>query len=122
MAQKRSQIAQSSTRSRLTASTTSSWKERKAKEAKAFYSVLAVATLIGLALNFTKIDPIKALVWSAIINGLTAAPVMCFTMLLASQRKVMGKLILPFYLKILGWLATAIMALAAVGMLLTSGK
>jgi Mn2+/Fe2+ NRAMP family transporter len=96
--------------------------ERKAKEAKAFYSVLAVATLIGLALNFTKIDPIKALVWSAIINGLTAAPVMCFTMLLASQRKVMGKLILPFYLKTLGWLATAIMALAAVGMLLTSGK
>jgi Mn2+/Fe2+ NRAMP family transporter len=96
--------------------------ERKAKEAKAFYSVLAVATLIGLALNFTKIDPIKALVWSAIINGVTAAPVMCFTMLLASQRKVMGKLILPFYLKILGWLATAIMALAAVGMLLTSGK
>src|SRR6201984_1521238 len=50
--------------------------ERKAKEAKAFYSVLAVATLIGLALNFTKIDPIKALVWSAIINGITAAPVM----------------------------------------------
>jgi Mn2+/Fe2+ NRAMP family transporter len=96
--------------------------ERKAKEAKAFYSVLAVATLIGLALNFTKIDPIKALVWSAIINGVTAAPVMCFTMLLASQRKVMGKLTLPFYLKILGWLATAIMALAAIGMFLTSGK
>lgn len=96
--------------------------ERKAKEAKAFYLVLAVATLIGLALNFTKIDPIKALVWSAIINGVTAAPVMCFTMLLASQRKVMGKLILPWYLKILGWLATGTMALAAVGMLLSSGK
>jgi Mn2+/Fe2+ NRAMP family transporter len=47
---------------------------------------------------------------------------MCFTMLLASQRKVMGKLTLPFYLKILGWLATAIMALAAIGMFLTSGK
>ena len=96
--------------------------ERKAKEAKAFYSVLAVATLIGLALNFTKLDPIKALVWAAIINGITAAPVMCFTMLLASRRKVMGKFTLPIYLKILGWLATGIMALAAVGMLLTSGK
>jgi len=96
--------------------------ERKAKEAKAFYSVLAVATLIGLTLNFTKIDPIKALVWAAIINGITAAPVMCFAMILASRRKVMGKLTLPLYLKILGWLATAIMALAAVGMLLTSGK
>jgi NRAMP (natural resistance-associated macrophage protein)-like metal ion transporter len=96
--------------------------ERKAKEAKAFYSVLAVATLIGLILNFTKLDPIKALVWAAIINGITAAPVMCFMMLLASRRKVMGKLTLPFYLKILGWLATVIMALAAVGMLLTFGK
>src|SRR6201987_3415517 len=96
--------------------------ERKAREAKAFYSVLAIATLIGLAVNFTKLDPIKALVWSAIINGVTAAPVMCFMMLLASRRKVMGKLTLPLYLKTLGWLATAIMALAAAGMRLTSGK
>jgi Mn2+/Fe2+ NRAMP family transporter len=47
---------------------------------------------------------------------------MCFTMLLASRRKVMGEFTLPFYLKILGWSGTAIMALAAVGMLLTSGK
>jgi NRAMP (natural resistance-associated macrophage protein)-like metal ion transporter len=89
--------------------------ERKAKEAKAFYSVLALATLIGLVLNFTKFDPIKALVWAAIINGITAAPVMCFMILLASQRKVMGKLTLPLSLKILGWIATAIMALAAMG-------
>lgn len=96
--------------------------ERKAKQAKAFYSVLAIATLIGLTLNFTKFDPIKALVWAAIINGITAAPIMCSMMLLASRRKVMGKLTLPLYLKILGWLATAIMALAAVGMLLTTGK
>jgi NRAMP (natural resistance-associated macrophage protein)-like metal ion transporter len=76
--------------------------ERKAMRAKAFYGVLAVATLIGLALNFTKVDPIKALVWAAIINGITAAPVMCFMMLLASKRTVMGKLSLPAYLKILG--------------------
>jgi NRAMP (natural resistance-associated macrophage protein)-like metal ion transporter len=96
--------------------------ERKAKEAKAFYSVLAVATLIGLALNFTKLDPIKALVWAAIINGITAAPVMCFTMLLGSRRKVMGAFTLPIYLKILGWAGTGIMALSAVGMILTSGK
>jgi len=76
--------------------------ERKAMQAKAFYGVLAVATLIGLALNFVKVDPIKALVWAAIINGITAAPVMCFVMLLASNRAVMGKLSLPAYLKILG--------------------
>jgi NRAMP (natural resistance-associated macrophage protein)-like metal ion transporter len=96
--------------------------ERKAKEAKAFYAVLALATLVGLALNFTKVDAIKALVWAAMINGVTAAPVMCLMMLLASRRKVMGKFTLPAYLKILGWMAAAIMALAAAGMLLTSGQ
>ena len=92
--------------------------ERKASEAKAFYTVLAAATLIGLSLNFTKIDPIHALVWAAIINGITAAPIMGFMMLMASNRKLMGKLTLPLYLQILGWTGTAIMALAAVGMLL----
>ena len=96
--------------------------DRKAREAKAFYAVLAVATLIGLGMNFTKLDPIKALVWAAIINGVTAAPVMCFMMLLASRRKVMGTLTLPFYLKISGWLGTAIMTLAVAGMLGTTGK
>ena len=95
--------------------------ERKLKEAKAFYGVLAVATLIGLTINFTKLDPIKALVWSAIINGVTAAPVMCFMMLMASNPKVIGKLHLPVYLRAVGWAAAAIMALAAIGMFLTSG-
>jgi Mn2+/Fe2+ NRAMP family transporter len=92
--------------------------ERKASEAKAFYTVLAAATLIGLLLNFMKIDPIHALVWAAMINGVTAAPVMCFMMLMAGNRKIMGNFTLPLYLKILGWTGTAIMALAAVGMLL----
>ena len=95
--------------------------ERKAHEAKAYYAVLALATLIGLGLNFARIDPIRALVWSAMINGITAAPVMCFMMLLASSRKVMGKLTLPGYLKALGWATVAIMALAAVGMFATAG-
>jgi Mn2+/Fe2+ NRAMP family transporter len=53
--------------------------ERKTKEAKAFYAVLALATLVGLALNFTKVDAIKALVWAAVINGVTAAPVIRVT-------------------------------------------
>jgi NRAMP (natural resistance-associated macrophage protein)-like metal ion transporter len=96
--------------------------ERKAKEAKAFYGVLASATAIGLLLNFTKINPIRALVWSAIINGITAAPVMCIMMLMASNRKVMGKLTLPLYLKVLGWAAAMIMALSAAGMLLPGGN
>ena len=95
--------------------------ERKAKEAKAFYAVLAIATLIGLGLNFTRIDPIRALVWSAMINGVTAPPVMVFMMLMASNKRVMGKLILPSYLKIFGWAATLVMTLAAIGMFLTAG-
>ena len=95
--------------------------ERKAKEAKAFYAVLALATLIGLLLNFSKIDPIHALVWAAMINGITAAPVMCFMMLMASNRKIMGKFTLPPYLQILGWAGTLIMGFAAVGMLLPGG-
>ena len=95
--------------------------ERKPREAKAFYGVLAVATLVGLLINFTKLDPIKALVWSAIINGVTAAPVMCFMMLMASNPKVVGKLHLPVYLRAVGRAAAAIMALAAIGMFLTSG-
>ena len=73
-------------------------------------------------INFTKLDPIKALVWAAIINGVTAAPVMCFMMLMASDPKITGKLHLPVYLKVVGWTATGIMALAAIGMFITSGK
>jgi NRAMP (natural resistance-associated macrophage protein)-like metal ion transporter len=96
--------------------------KRKASEAKAFYAVLTLATVVGLLLNFAKIDPIRALVWAAIINGITAAPVMCFMMLMASNRKVMGKLTLPRYLKVVGWAATLIMALAAAGMLLPGSK
>jgi len=91
--------------------------ERKASEAKAFYWVLALSTIIGLVQNFIGVNPIRALVWSAIINGVTAAPIMCFIMLMATSRKVMGKFALPVYLKVFGWGATLVMAAAAVGML-----
>jgi NRAMP (natural resistance-associated macrophage protein)-like metal ion transporter len=96
--------------------------ERKPSKAIGFYIVIALATLIGLLLNFIGINPIRALVWSAIINGLVAAPVMCFMMLMASSSKVMGKFALPAYLKIVGWAGTLIMILAAAGMLWPSTK
>jgi NRAMP (natural resistance-associated macrophage protein)-like metal ion transporter len=95
---------------------------RRATKAKAFYAVIALATLIGLLLNFTGINPIRALVWSAMVNGITAAPIMALMMFMASSRKVMGEFILPTYLKILGWVSTVIMALAALGMLWPSAK
>jgi NRAMP (natural resistance-associated macrophage protein)-like metal ion transporter len=96
--------------------------ERTPTKAKGFYAVLALATVIGLLLNYVGINPIRALVWSAIINGITAAPVMGLVMLMASSSKVMGKFALPPYLKIVGWVATLIMALAAIGMLWPTGK
>lgn len=94
---------------------------RKPGRAKAFYSAIAVATAVGMVLNFTPIDPIKALFWSAVINGVVAVPVMVMMMLLASKRETMGAFALPASLKIVGWLATAVMAAAAIGMFVTMG-
>jgi len=89
--------------------------DRRPREAKAFYGVIAASTLLGVALNFTSLDPIKALYWSAVVNGVLATPVMAITMLVAMNPRVMGRLVLPRYLVIGGWLATAVMALVTVG-------
>ncbi|MDE2488651.1 MAG: divalent metal cation transporter, partial [Alphaproteobacteria bacterium] len=94
---------------------------RKFERAKAFYVTIAVATVVGGVLNFTPIDPIKALFWSAVINGVVAVPVMVMTMLLASRPKIMGRFTLPWALKAVGWASTAAMAVAAVGMFATWG-
>jgi NRAMP (natural resistance-associated macrophage protein)-like metal ion transporter len=95
---------------------------RKAHRAKAFYGALAAAVTVGVVMNLTPIDPIKALFWSAVINGVVAVPVMGMLMHLASHKAAMGDFTLPPVLKALGWLATATMALAAVGMFATMGK
>ncbi len=92
---------------------------RKAGRAKAFYAAIAVATLLGVALNFSPIDPIKALFWSAVINGVVAVPVMVMMMHLSSHRKAMGDFVLPVGLKFLGWLATLVMMAAAIGLFAT---
>ena len=94
---------------------------RKLRRAPSFYATIAIATVIGAALNFTPIDPIKALFWSAVINGVVAVPVMAMMMLLATRPKIMGRFTLTRGLVIVGWLATGVMALAAVGMLATIG-
>jgi Mn2+/Fe2+ NRAMP family transporter len=90
--------------------------------ARAFYGAIALATLVGAILNFTPLDPIKALFWSAVINGVAAVPLMVIIMLMASRKQVMGQFALPPLLKALGWLATAAMAVAAVGMFATWGS
>lgn len=96
--------------------------ERQALQAKRFYGVLAAATLIGLGLNFTSIDPIKALFWAAVINGVLAGPVMVVIMLMATNPAVMSQFIISRRLRITGWLATAVMLIAAAGLFVTWGK
>ena len=86
--------------------------DRKPREARGFYAIVALATLGGTALTFSPIDPIRALFWSAVINGVISVPVLIVMMLLAGNAKVMGKFVSSPRLKFVGWLATAVMAVA----------
>ena len=101
------------------------WKtglESPPRKARLFYATIALATLLGMLLSFSSIDPIKMLFWSAVINGVIAVPLMVVIMLLAAQRKVMGKFAISLRLKLVGWLATTVMAAAAVVMFATWGR
>jgi len=95
---------------------------RKLSRAKAFYATIAVATLLGVLLNNSPIDPIKALFWSAVINGVVAVPVMGLMMHLSSHRAAMGDFELGRGLKLVGWTSTVVMGLAAIGLFATWGK
>jgi len=90
---------------------------RQPEEAKAFYGVVAVATLVGMILNFTPINPIKALYWAAMLNGIVSVPVLVTMMVITSNRKVMGQFVIKGPLRVLGWIATGVMALSALGTL-----
>lgn len=92
--------------------------DRKLGQAPGFYAIIAAATLGGVALSLTDVDPIQALVWSAVLNGLVAVPIMAVAMILASRKSVMGPFVIGRTLKILGWTATIVMAAAGVGMFL----
>jgi Mn2+/Fe2+ NRAMP family transporter len=92
------------------------------QRAKAFYGTIAGATIIGSALNFTPLDPVKALFWSAVINGVVAVPIMVLIMRMASKKKIMGQFVLGKGLAVMGWLATLAMGAAAVGMFATWGQ
>ncbi|MGE5505473.1 MAG: NRAMP family divalent metal transporter [Actinomycetota bacterium] len=89
---------------------------RRPMEAKAFYVTIALATLLGVVLNFTPIDPIRALYWSAVVNGAVAVPVMVMVMLMASRRRIMGPFAIGGWLKLTGWAATLVMAACVGGM------
>ena len=94
--------------------------DRKPKRAKAFYATIVAATAIGALMNFTPIDPIRALVWAAVINGIVSVPVMAVMMLVSTRKEAMGVFTLNRPLIWMGWLATAVMAAAVVAMGITS--
>jgi Mn2+/Fe2+ NRAMP family transporter len=95
------------------------WKwglERKATGARGFYGVIAVSVLAGLAIQYSPISPMKALFWSAVINGIVAVPLMVVIILLVSKKSVMGAFTAARPIIFLGWIATAVMGVAAVWM------
>ncbi len=85
-------------------------------EGRGFYGVIAAATLGGVALCFTPMDPVKELFWSAVFNGITAVPIMVAMMVLASRPAIMGGHAIGPRLRVMGWLATAVMALTVLAL------
>jgi Mn2+/Fe2+ NRAMP family transporter len=89
--------------------------DRRLLQAKSFYATIAVSTMAGVGLNFTSLDPMRALYWSAVVNGVLAAPVMVVIMLIAGNGRIMGRLTVPLPMLIGGWLATLVMLIASIG-------
>ena len=95
------------------------WKwglERKAADARGFYGVIAASVLVALVIQYSPINPMKALFWSAVINGIVAVPLMVVVIILVSRKSVMGAYTASRPIRALGWIATAVMGAAAVAM------
>jgi NRAMP (natural resistance-associated macrophage protein)-like metal ion transporter len=98
-----------------------SWRsslEAKVPQAAGFYAILAAATTIGFGLTFTSFDPIRMLIWSAVINGVVAVPIMAMMMLIVSN-EIMGRFRATRWLAIAGWGATALMAVTVIAMVVS---
>ena len=96
--------------------------DEKPRHAKKFYAVIAASTLVGVAIDFLGINPISALFWTAVINGVVAPPLLVVVMLVANNKKVMGERTNGIFTNIVGWLAAAVMFAAAIAMFLTWGQ
>ena len=90
--------------------------DRRLFQAKSFYATIAVSTMAGVGLNFTSLDPVKALYWSAVVNGVLAAPLMAVIMLIAGNGRIMGRLTLSRPMLAAGWVAAFVMAAASIGL------
>ena len=94
------------------------WQEgldRRLFQAKAFYAAISVATMAGVGLTFTPLDSVRALYWSAVVNGVLAAPVMAVMMLIAGNGRIMGRLTISRTMLTGGWIATSLMLAASIG-------
>jgi Mn2+/Fe2+ NRAMP family transporter len=99
------------------------WKEgleRKVSDARGFYGIIAVSVLAGLGIQYSPISPMKALFWSAVINGIVAVPLLVVIIILVSKQSVMGAFTASRPLIVLGWIAAAVMGAAAVAMFMPS--
>lgn len=92
---------------------------KRPSQARFFYSAILAATLLGAAANFFRLNPVKALVWSAVLNGVVAVPVMVLVLLMSTRSRVMGRFTISRTWALLGWSATAVMGIATVAFLLT---
>ena len=88
-------------------------------EARGFYFILTVATLLGIAIDFSGVDSIKMLIWAAVVNGIVAVPIMVVMMLMAVKPAVMGPFVVKRRLLVLGWVSTAVMGAAVLAMFAT---
>ncbi len=88
-------------------------------QAKAFYATIAAATVLGALANLLEVSPIKALIWSAVLNALAAAPIMVLIMQMGANTSVMGKFTISRRSRTLGWLATGVMGAASAGFLVS---
>jgi Mn2+/Fe2+ NRAMP family transporter len=93
---------------------------RKPLHAKGFYGAVVAATVLGSMANIFRINPIQALIWAAVINGIVAVPVMVLVMRMSAREEVMGRFRVSTRLRIFGWVATATMAAASIGFMLSS--
>jgi NRAMP (natural resistance-associated macrophage protein)-like metal ion transporter len=101
---------------------TFNWREglfRKFKQARAFYLIIISGTAIGLILNFVGLDPIKALVLTAVFNGIVAVPLIFLIARISSRRQLMGQYTSGIWSRIGLWVAFAVMAAAAVALLIS---
>jgi len=93
--------------------------EHRPAKAKGFYAVIAVAILIGIAVDLSPLDPIKMLIWSAVVNGVITVPILVAVMIVASRPKQMGEFVATSAQRFFGWATTVMMAVAAIAMFAT---